>query len=561
MKNNINKTELNKLRAHINKNKQYLDNHHTKIGDDDKKHTIALSMSVLIDYFGITQQVAYDSITDGGADNKIDAFYYSEDQEDLNELVIIQSKYKNKDAETSTFTEDDIKLCIQSCNDILNGKNFQNTNNVLQNKLNIYRQLLSDNGTPPINIKLLFVTNGIIHEGHKELDEVKKFNKADNIITFIDATKYGNNPTIENGELVVNLKNDEDKTDSIFLYSDDMEGKLVSCSILELMKFYQQTGSALLLNNNVRFKVNRSNINKDIEKSFINEPKKFCFLNNGITLVCTNYKIQSTGTNKNKILLEKPSIVNGGQTVSTLYDLYEKNYQDYEKQFKEANILIRIYKSPEKYILDIAKATNSQNPINIVDLHSNDYSQEKVKEYFKTKGIGFITKVGEDTTYYDDTITNESLLQIYTSLYGNEPAKAKVSKRVVFNQYYDLVFNDSIDEKIYKKLYRCYEIFTFVENRKFENDKALISHASFALIYTMKMINKNIVNENIPSDTIKIHFNSSFLDSIKIINEIVDEKQKLLGSKFSLNNLFKNSEIKDLIDIKIDKRFEDKNLQ
>ena len=81
------------------------------------------------------------------------------------------------------------------------------------------------------------------------------------------------------------------------------------------------------------------------------------------------------------------------------------------------------------------------------------------------------------------------------------------------------------------------------------------------MIYTMKMINKNIVNENIPSDTIKIHFNSSFLDSIKIINEIVDEKQKLLGSKFSLNNLFKNSEIKDLIDIKIDKRFEDKNLQ
>ncbi|WP_152056017.1 AIPR family protein [Aliarcobacter butzleri] len=560
MKNNINKTELNKLRAHIDKNKQYLDKQYPKIGDNDKKHTIALSMAVLIDYFRINQQKAYESITDGGEDNKIDAFYYSEDQEEINELIIIQSKYKNKDAETSTFTEDDIKLCIKSCIDILNGKNFQKTNNLLQSKLDAYRELLKDNGMPAINIKLLFVTNGIIHEGHKKLDEVKNFSKDDNTITFIDATKYGNNPLIENGELVVNLKNDDDKTDSIFSYSDDMEGKLVSCSILELMKFYEQTGTALLLNNNVRFKVNRSNINKDIEKSFLNDPKRFCFLNNGITLVCTNYKIQSTGTTNNKILLMKPSIVNGGQTISTLYDLYEKDYATYKKQFNEAKILIRIYKSPEKYILDIAKATNSQNPINIVDLHSNDDAQTKVKEYFKTNGIGLITKVGEDTTYYDDTITNEGLLQIYASLYDSEPAKAKVSKRVVFNQYYDLVFNDSIDEPIYKQLYRCYEIFTFIETKKSLNDKALISHATFALIYTMKMLNHNILNENIPSDNIKTHFENSFTDSIVIINEIVNEKQKILESKFSLNNLFKNSEIKDLIDIKIEKVKKEQNV-
>ena len=57
-----------------------------------------------------------------------------------------------------------------------------------------------------------------------------------------------------------------------------MEGKLVSCSILELIRFYQQTGSLLLLNNNVRFKVNRSNINKDIEKSFINDDNDYFYV-------------------------------------------------------------------------------------------------------------------------------------------------------------------------------------------------------------------------------------------------------------------------------------------
>ena len=73
----INQTELNKLKAHIEKNKAFVDNIKSEKGDDNKKNTIALSMSILNDYYGLNQLDAYNSVTEGSEDDKIDAIYYS----------------------------------------------------------------------------------------------------------------------------------------------------------------------------------------------------------------------------------------------------------------------------------------------------------------------------------------------------------------------------------------------------------------------------------------------------------------------------------------------------
>ena len=67
----------------------------------------------------------------------------------------------------------------------------------------------------------------------------------------------------------------------------------------------------------------------------------------------------------------------------------------------------------------------------------------------------------------------------------------------------------------------------------------------------MKGVNNNIKNINIPDNQMTQHFDQALSITLPLINEIVTEKQALLGTKFSLNNLFKGNEIKDLIDIKI----------
>ncbi len=548
----INKTQLNKLRTLIDKNKAYLDPKVNPKLSDEQKYSMALSMSILMEYASLNPYLAYDSLTDGSGDNKIDAFYFTDDENELSEVTIIQAKYKVKDGDNDTFNEDEIIRCITKCEKFSRGENFQTSSEKLESKINGYRILLKENDYPPISIKLFFATNGIIHEGHKELKEV--LGCFENNITpiFVDATDFGFSSSFQKGELLVNLKNSLDETDSIFRIEDDQySGMIASCSLLDLMEFYKNTGERQLLNTNVRYLIKKSRVNHAIETSFKEDPVRFCYLNNGITILCDEYDVESTGHPKNKIILTKPSIVNGGQTMATIYSLFRTKYEELKDNFMKAHIVIRIYKSPKEYSLKIAKATNSQNPINPVDLRANDKAQGIAKEFFEKQGVGLLTKIGEEITFYDDTITNEYLLQLYASLYYGDPAKAKTSKAAIWKKYYDLVFKDSIDEQVCKKLFRCYKLEKFVFNQT-DKDQIILQNAQFSIIYSMSKYNKNVNNEHIPNEQVEAHFVSSFKLAYELMERIIQRKTDELKSKFSMNNLFKGSEIKDLIDLEFE---------
>lgn len=545
----INQTQLNRFRVLLDKNKSYLDQVKSLSADDNKKYSMSVSMSILMEYCSLNQSDALSCITDAGNDNKIDALYFNDDDDELGKLVIIQSKYKQNDGETGSITEDEIRICIENCKKIVAGTQLNAPNKTLEQKIISYRDLLKDNDFPPIRIQLFFASNGIIHDGFKSLPEVINCQTQQIYPIFIDATNFGYTNTVEFGELKVNLKNEEDKTDSIFNIGDDsFSGRVVSTSIENLMEFYREAGERLLLNNNVRYLIENSNINKEIQKSFINDPEKFCYLNNGITIISSNFEVNATGHPFTKISLTNPSVVNGGQTIATLYNLYRTDHKNYQDQFQKANILIRVYKSPNKYAINIAQATNTQNPINIVDLKANDQAQATAKAYLERFGIGLIIKLGEDVSYYNDTITNEHLLQVYASLYAEDPAKAKTSKSATFKIYYDVVFSPSIDETMCKKLHRCYQISKFLNDIK-TKDSAVIKNAFYALIYTMKKLNKNLSNENIPEKNLLPHIQSAFDSAYTLIESIISKKQKELKTKFSMNNLFKGKDIKSLIDI------------
>lgn len=549
----FNKKNSNKLNRLIEKNKNFLDNQKEFLNlDNNKKSSNALSMSVLMEYCKIDQESAVDCITDGDKDLKIDAFYYQDDEE-IGNLFIIQSKYKKSTKLTPTISEDEMTLCLHNCNLILMGEE-SDASETLKDRISEWRKLLKENGDPIVSINLIFATNGIISDINKN-KIIKKVETGSNVnVVFIDVNNFDFNKIVKSAEIKINRKNKDDKTDSIFDIDDKKySGSTVSCSIDQLMSFYKNYGDQKLLSHNVRFLVPKSSINKQIKESFINEPEKFCYLNNGVSIVSDNFRIDKTAQDFNKLTLTKPRIINGGQTIATLYNLYINDFDMYEENFKKANILIRVYEIPEEYSIKIAHATNSQNPIRVVDLHSNDESQNIVKKYFENSGIGLVCKVGEDIVDYDDTISNENLLQLYATLHEDDPSRAKLSKMNIFKKYYDTVFNQKTNDETSRKLYRCYEIGEFLQKKQKDNKKIkdLLRHGYYSIMYCMKKMDSRILNVEITQDELNKILDDAYSKSMTLINQIVEDKTKILKERFSFNNLFKSTEIKDLIDIKI----------
>lgn len=546
----INKTSLNKFETYLKQNKEFVKKRRPDL-DDDKCCSYAVAMTVLREYYSIDMRTAFDSITDGSNDCKIDAFFYDEAKRPTT-LVLIQAKHKRQPGDTSTFTADEIKLTIENAKKLIQGRDLDNPSEELQDKIDNFRDMLKSQGNLGINIVLFFATNGIIYDEHKKLEIIQQVAEEHIICKFVDATDFGYEVPSLDGKLVINLKSNsptEDETDKIFL----KKGFVCSTTIKDLLEFYKESGKQALLNSNVRFKLLKSPINNQIRETFTNSPTKFCFLNNGIYIVCTDWQLDHDGNGRSIIKFQKPNIINGGQTIATLFDVVEKGGMEPDC-IEKAKILIRVYKTDnEQELLEIATATNSQNPIDIVDLKSNDMYQEQVKRFFEKRGIGLLVKEGEDTLYYDDTINNETLLQIYAALYKGEPALAKVSKKSIFKRYFPIVFNaESIENGVNEQLFRAYELNKKLYEQKDIEDKEqqkIIAHAWYALLYVMGRIQSSLL---IPRSNLNTLFQDAFDKSFSLIKELVEERNRELGAQFSYNNLFKSSEVKSFLDKKIE---------
>lgn len=103
----------------------------------------------------------------------------------------------------------------------------------------------------------------------------------------------------------------------------------------ELAKLYKLHREKLL-QKNVRIYKDNSPINKDIYKTAIdrNEGNPFLFFNNGITIVTESVELAT------QVLLGNPQIVNGGQTIRSIYKAYKdgKLNENIQVQIRIINI-------------------------------------------------------------------------------------------------------------------------------------------------------------------------------------------------------------------------------
>lgn len=144
----------------------------------------------------------------------------------------------------------------------------------------------------------------------------------------------------------------------------------------QLRELYEKFGDRLF-DRNVRLFLGarKGGVNAGIQETLdsTSERKNFWAYNNGLTFICDDYSEPKCG----QITLSNFSIVNGCQTTVTLAHASSE-------ALKDVRVAVRFIRASERVIDSIITFNNSQNPIRLWDLNSQDKLQKKLKKDLAT---------------------------------------------------------------------------------------------------------------------------------------------------------------------------------
>ena len=213
-------------------------------------------------------------------------------------------------------------------------------------------------------------------------------------------------------------------------------------SVHEVHRLFEEHGDQLLERNVRRFLGHTNRINLDIRDTLLDGDRSpnFYFYNNGITVICDRFDFNALQRSDHQVQLRNLQIVNGGQTCKTIHQTLSDNRACAD----ESSVLIRIYQLPDEsreVVGDITRATNSQSPVDLRDLRSNDELQRTLA--LGMEELGYVYKRHRDDGGVGaDTVTSGMVAEAVLAVWRERPHQAKFRRREHFGKLYDTIFRD-----------------------------------------------------------------------------------------------------------------------
>lgn len=295
----------------------------------------------------------------------------------------------------------------------------------------------------------------------------------------------------------------------------------------------------------------KTQVNKNIKNTALSEDAfRFFYYNNGITITCSNFQY-SKASRAPVIELTDFQIVNGSQTLHSLFEAYKEAPEN----FDNIDLLCRIYETKnDELSISIAEYTNSQNPVKNRDIRANDAIQKKIAlglsnygYYYARKKNQFIDKPKKEI------IDSEKVGQAILAFYQNKPAEAKDAKRIIFAEEYDKIFSDEMDAE---KILLAIQTLDYIERKKNESKREMlntndtsqdfIQHASFYLLYTLKKL-VDIENIQLKIDDTHI-ISTKYTQAVQLVRNAVEHYKSQQKDRYNHRAFFKGSLPKQFID-------------
>jgi len=493
--------------------------------------------------FGIDQDIAISAVCDNKNDKGIDAIYVDPIEE---EIHIFQSKLKNKSEKTIG------DKYLRDFSGVMPW--FEDSNSIGQ----LQKSLINP------ELKSLIEENDLINI----IDDYEvKFHFVINAIRDINTNEYLKvSPNIELWCLerlrnyYTDIKDDPYVSDKITFNNIDNENVILLENVgsYRMITFPMLASDLIslrgiddftLFNNNVRYGLGNTRVNKSIKSTLKNnkENEKFIMFHNGISIVCDLFDYDP---NKKTLTIENYSIVNGAQSTITFFN----NSSLLSGAIKVFVKLIQVEKNQELSDL-VTYYNNNQNSISMRDLRSNDNAQKRLIHQFEKLrknfgvNVGYYPKRGNRIPETIQPIFSDYAAQLINSCYLQRPYDSH-KKSSMFDSGYTTIFNRNVTATrilIYYIAHQCLlEKVNLIKDQRI----ATFNLAQFFLLNTLfQIIEKEPRTSNIFSDaehyidnqeTFRALINLLLTSLINVANHSVDELKT--DESFVYKNFFKSKE-------------------
>jgi hypothetical protein len=310
-------------------------------------------------------------------------------------------------------------------------------------------------------------------------------------------------------------------------------------TIYELFKKYRFS----LFFKNVRNPIHRSNYNEKMVETLLKKPNAFWYFNNGITAIT---KIMpEVGIHAKKIKLEGLQVINGAQTVYSIYQAYQNATRIQRVAMdSDARMTFRLIRSSdEEFNMQITRYTNSQNPMEDRDFWANDSVQQRLQNqsfttnfwYEKRRDEFRLTKVQQEKLNID-VVSNVDFISNYLAFHLQNPVDS-------FNENHFFVSHREDKEGLYEIIFNETTRFEDLLASKIMNDfvKTIFKTHSIVFQRTILALSKEILQKYFmvtrPNDKGKF-FNLNFhLIMVKYKKKITEQLEILKILKYTGDKL------------------------
>lgn len=224
-------------------------------------------------------------------------------------------------------------------------------------------------------------------------------------------------------------------------------------SAAEIAQWFDRHGADLFAEN-IRVVIPKSDINEGILDTIREEPERFGYYNNGITVLAEAVELGAAGALTKDVgyfKLTRASIVNGAQTVSTLGKVLGS---EFEANLGAAFVLVRVIEVPageETLARRITRFANTQNEVSNQDFAFLDQQQHRLLRELGVLGYEYILRSAEVPRSEDRSKVIDvrqaavALACCSPNLSNAVTAKREISRLFSETGIYGQLFNKSTD--------------------------------------------------------------------------------------------------------------------